>query len=202
MASSARRSTLAVASSQTRRFAPLSKARAKQSSCASPPDTSSPPARIARSGPSASRSPARASASRSAPSFAFPKGSRFDRTVPENSVAACGTTATPRRNTASGSAATSTPSIRTRPPARGASRSSAVTSVDLPAPVRPTTPQRLPGATAKDTRRSVSVGLDAYRKHTSSKASAPAGNGAAPGGAAPPGSSFGSFVAYSSQRST
>eukprot|EP00966_Prymnesium_polylepis_P320220 7376600-Prymnesium_polylepis.1 len=59
-----------------------------------------------------------------------------------------------RRLTAHVGAATSRPSISMTPSSSGAIRSTASSSDDLPAPVRPTTPTRWPCSTERETRRS------------------------------------------------
>ena len=79
------------------------------------------------------------------------EGSRFERTVPEKRVAAWGTRARWARSVERGRLATSRPSTAIVPRATSTTRKRPLTRLLLPAPVRPTTPQRWPAGTAKET---------------------------------------------------
>mmetsp|Transcript_4924 Transcript_4924/g.10691 ORF Transcript_4924/g.10691 Transcript_4924/m.10691 type:complete len:285 (-) Transcript_4924:3510-4364(-) len=91
----------------------------------------------------------RCSAAHIACAVCSPSGSRLSRTVPEKSTGSCGMTATADLCTWSGTSAMSRPSMRIAPVRSGGatSRVSATTRLDLPEPVRPTTPTFSPGST-------------------------------------------------------
>mmetsp|Transcript_20847 Transcript_20847/g.62205 ORF Transcript_20847/g.62205 Transcript_20847/m.62205 type:complete len:250 (+) Transcript_20847:115-864(+) len=94
----------------------------------------------------------------SSSSVRSPNMSRLKRMVPANSVGACGTMAMRPRSALSPTDATSTPSMRTAPPWMGYMRRIDCTSVDLPAPVLPTTPTEEPASTVSDRCRSAGSG--------------------------------------------
>mmetsp|Transcript_25439 Transcript_25439/g.71464 ORF Transcript_25439/g.71464 Transcript_25439/m.71464 type:complete len:261 (-) Transcript_25439:3904-4686(-) len=163
-------STFAVASSMSTSLDFRAIARARHSNCLSPTDKLAPNSlsskskaneatRLAGTSPATSVAPsdseardvsepdgarppprASSSAASSSSSVRSPNMSRLKRIVPANRVGACGTMATRPRSVFSPTLATSTPSTRTAPLCTGYRRRIVCTSVDLPAPVRPTTP--------------------------------------------------------------
>mmetsp|Transcript_23670 Transcript_23670/g.93869 ORF Transcript_23670/g.93869 Transcript_23670/m.93869 type:complete len:266 (-) Transcript_23670:77-874(-) len=174
MWASVSRSTFAVASSMATMRRRSTRARARHMSCRSPADQLAPPSStgvariiVAEGGlgappPSVERdestnlasSRASRSAARIASSSNWSKGSMLKRSAPENSDADCGITASAPRSRASGNGgATSTPSIRTRPPQTSWSRAIALSIDDLPLPVRPTRPVFVQGRNRHETPR-------------------------------------------------
>mmetsp|Transcript_30932 Transcript_30932/g.62733 ORF Transcript_30932/g.62733 Transcript_30932/m.62733 type:complete len:214 (-) Transcript_30932:48-689(-) len=72
-------------------------------------------------------------------------GSRLERMLPENSIGSCGMIDSCRRRSSSPMVLTSNPSSSILPSESSQMRKRATASVDLPAPVRPTTPIFSPG---------------------------------------------------------
>mmetsp|Transcript_34016 Transcript_34016/g.109913 ORF Transcript_34016/g.109913 Transcript_34016/m.109913 type:complete len:243 (-) Transcript_34016:1858-2586(-) len=146
MAASDPSSRLEVASSRMRMRASPSMARAKQSSCRSPEDRLAPPLVTWVASISAG-SRARTSAERRSDSGMVPNGHKLCETVPSCSTGSCGMMVIARRSALRPSKPVGCPSIRIEPEAGSTSRKSASTSVDLPAPVRPTMPTLEPAST-------------------------------------------------------
>mmetsp|Transcript_22611 Transcript_22611/g.53598 ORF Transcript_22611/g.53598 Transcript_22611/m.53598 type:complete len:284 (+) Transcript_22611:479-1330(+) len=115
-------------------------------------------------------------ASRTSLSVASPNGSRHSRSVPAKSTGSCIMIVIPfflPRTSARHNLAKSNPSNRMRPASISTSRNNAAVRVDLPAPVRPTTPHRWPDWREKDRpfRERGKPGL--YRSDTESNSSSP-----------------------------
>ena len=89
------------------------------------------------------------SADQSSRSLCSLKGSRLDRIVPRKSVGSWGMMASLDRRSSNPTVAMFTPSMWMDPPESSTSRNKADMMLDLPAPVRPTTPIRSPPCTFK-----------------------------------------------------
>mmetsp|Transcript_2782 Transcript_2782/g.8970 ORF Transcript_2782/g.8970 Transcript_2782/m.8970 type:complete len:226 (-) Transcript_2782:963-1640(-) len=179
MTASVATSMFAVASSSTRMRFCRSSARARASSCRCPTEKLLPPSLTAASRPpSMARTTesicAVASAAHISTSFALPNGSMLYRTVPTNKVGSCGMMEMAARRSVRPKVPTSMPSMVMRPDASSTMRSSATDSDDLPAPVRPTMPTRVPAGTLKVRLRRTSGSPGLYRMTTFSKVTAPA----------------------------
>mmetsp|Transcript_51791 Transcript_51791/g.113584 ORF Transcript_51791/g.113584 Transcript_51791/m.113584 type:complete len:231 (-) Transcript_51791:1420-2112(-) len=128
--------------------------RARQSNCCSPTEKLEPPSSIwACKPPAAATRPERctlSSAAVSTSSGAVLKGSILNRNVPLNMVAVCGTIETTFRKSCRPMSSTLTPSMERRPPAGSTKRIMVLSKVDLPQPVRPMMPTRLPPCTVND----------------------------------------------------
>mmetsp|Transcript_13475 Transcript_13475/g.33015 ORF Transcript_13475/g.33015 Transcript_13475/m.33015 type:complete len:238 (-) Transcript_13475:3774-4487(-) len=139
------RSMAAVASSSTRMRVFLSTQRAMHTSCFWPSEKLEPPSATAASRPPGSSDTASfmctsSRACHTSLSVESPKGSRLERTVPLNMTGSWGMMARRLRTSRSGTLAMFLPSITMRPMASSNMRNSAMSSVVLPEPVRPTTP--------------------------------------------------------------
>mmetsp|Transcript_2828 Transcript_2828/g.6335 ORF Transcript_2828/g.6335 Transcript_2828/m.6335 type:complete len:216 (-) Transcript_2828:1365-2012(-) len=144
-------STAAVASSMIMIFAWDNRARAMQRSCLCPTEKLDPfSVTVSSSEPIAPASKVRRSPSHTSSSLKRPKGSRLDLTVPEKSTGSCGMTAMTLRRVFRPMVEMLTPSMRISPLSSSTSRSSAVSRLLLPAPVRPTIPTFSLPATARD----------------------------------------------------
>ena len=161
IAASPARSTWEVGSSRIRIGASRNAARAIDSRCAWPPDSSRPcsPTCVARPSGIAStsaRRPASSSASQRRASAASGSATRrLSAMLPRKRKVRCSTTAI-RSRAPAGSATTSCPSSHTEP-ARGASwPCTTADSVDLPTPLGPTRASRSPGSTCSERRSSTS----------------------------------------------
>mmetsp|Transcript_22637 Transcript_22637/g.34825 ORF Transcript_22637/g.34825 Transcript_22637/m.34825 type:complete len:202 (+) Transcript_22637:1058-1663(+) len=116
------------------------------------------------------------SASSMSSSFDAPLGSKQSRTVPANSTGSCGIIAIPfcrPRTSASPSVERSIPSSNILPPSISTRRNSAAVNEVLPAPVRPTTPHRLPDCIVKHKPSSANGRPSRYLKETSRNSNTP-----------------------------
>mmetsp|Transcript_16137 Transcript_16137/g.54436 ORF Transcript_16137/g.54436 Transcript_16137/m.54436 type:complete len:239 (-) Transcript_16137:1261-1977(-) len=164
-------STWAVGSSIQTTRAPRTTTRAMASSCRSPMlKASAGPSFCERS--DFERPTLTMAASHSASEY-FPKGSTLDRPVPSKITASCGIMATRSLKSPRPILETSTPSISTVPPHGSTSLKSAIMIVDLPAPVRPTTPQRSPPFKTKEHLRRDLESPGRYRRSTCLNSTAP-----------------------------
>mmetsp|Transcript_4893 Transcript_4893/g.20015 ORF Transcript_4893/g.20015 Transcript_4893/m.20015 type:complete len:253 (-) Transcript_4893:1186-1944(-) len=130
-------------------------------------ETRSPRWRYDRGRPTASSAAAAAASPNSS------NGSRLRFASPARSTASCAMSESRRRSVVTPSVAMSTPSMTTRPAHASTSRNVATRIVDLPAPVRPTTPAFSPGLRANDASRSASGRPGRYLSETASNATAP-----------------------------
>mmetsp|Transcript_481 Transcript_481/g.1410 ORF Transcript_481/g.1410 Transcript_481/m.1410 type:complete len:228 (-) Transcript_481:195-878(-) len=153
-------STDEVASSSSRMRALASSDRVSTSSCRSPCEKFSPNSATSLPSPPASstllRIEHRSSASQIASSSYWSNGSMLERTVPLKMTGFCGTMESLDRSACRPILDTSTPSMVMGPdPSSSGSgstrRRSESRRLDLPPPVRPTTPTRMPGSMSSET---------------------------------------------------
>ncbi len=156
-------SRAAVGSSSSSTGRSARNARASASRCRCPADSPAPSSPSTVSTPSGSastnsRAPASASARLTAASSASGRVSRaFSAIVPAYRCGLCGTQAMRERHSSKSSSARSAPPTDTRPSVGRTNPSSTFSSVDLPAPLGPTSATVSPGSTWKDASDTASV---------------------------------------------
>ncbi len=179
-------SSAAVGSSSSSTGRSARNARASASRCRCPADSPAPSSPRAVSAPCGSAStnssaPASSKARRTAGSSASGRERRtFSAIVPANRCGRCGTHAIRARHCSRSASARSTPPARTRPSLGRTKPRSTFSSVDLPAPLGPTSATVSPGSTVNDTSDTASPDRSAKRTVTPSKDRGPVDTGAEP----------------------